>query len=168
MIVPDLGSRSITAEAIAEIERPVGQLLLGYALLDHQLDFWLMKIFEVARKQNLASKMPHQIGDKIGLLEKCFTRLAEFSQHRHQALRLLNEADELNSIRNTIAHGALSHFGADPGPMLVFARLRYSKGHGVHLLKDEVLTFAQIIDAASRVSDVVAEMQEISQVLHGR
>ncbi|WP_192355518.1 hypothetical protein [Mesorhizobium mediterraneum] len=166
MMVPDLGSRSITFEAVADVERPVGQLLLGFALLDHQLDFWLMAIFDVARKHNLASKMPHLVGDKIGLLVKCFTHLAEYSKHQHQALMLLKQADELNSIRNTIVHGALSHFGADPEPMLIFARLRYSKGHGIHLLKDEGLTFAQINSAASRVNDVVAEMHAISQDLH--
>jgi len=78
-----------------------------------------MAILDVARKNNLACKMPFQVGDKIGLLEKCFTRLTEFSKYRDQALKLLKDADELNEIRNTIVHGALSHSTTNPEPMLV-------------------------------------------------
>ena len=56
---------------------------------------------------------------KIGFLQKCFERLPELVSRKAPSLALLSAADELNEVRNTIVHGALSHYIAEPEPALV-------------------------------------------------
>lgn len=136
------------------------------AFLDHQLDFWIMAVFGMAQRQNIASKIPYQVGNKIGLLQKCFERTPELSPYKTRALELLGKAEALNDLRSIIAHGALSHYDEAPEKRLVFMKIKHDKQRQLHLMTDHVLTFRQIFDAANGAVDLLSQMVDVTEELH--
>jgi hypothetical protein len=165
MVVPAVGQRTMSKEAVEAIDKHVGQLFLSFAFIDQALDFWLMDIFPVAIRANLASKMPYQLGQKVELLRKCFDRIPALAPLKDEVSALLREIMDYNEVRNTIAHGALSHFMEGPEPALVFAKIAYSKDRGIHQMEDHILSFAVISEANDRTADAVASMHKyVSQI----
>lgn len=161
MQAPPHGQRKMPQQAVLMFERPIGQLMLNFALADQALDFWLMDIFPAAVQANVASKMPFELGHKIALLHKCFERLPQFGPAAADGRRLLNVLDAHNRTRNTVAHGALSHFEEKPEPTMFFARLRYDKQGGIHFIRDEAVSITAIEQANNETADTVAEMHEL-------
>lgn len=164
MQAPPHGQRKMPKHGVVMFERPIGQLMLNFALADHALDFWLMETFPVAVKANVGSKMPFDLGHKIVFLNKCFERLPQYASVSSDAARLLGILEAHNRIRNTVAHGALSHFEEEPEATMFFARLRYDKDAGVHLIKDEPVSITALERANGETADAVAEMHKIVEL----
>lgn len=163
--LPDLNQRSMSKEAIELFQGPIGQLMLNFAFVDQALDFWLMEIFPHAVKSNIAAKMPFDLGHKIVLLRKCFDRLPKLAREKQQAFKFLDVVERHNKVRNTIAHGAVSHFEKTPSPTMFFARLRYDKAAGVHLMQDEAVSLADLSRVNNETADTVAEMHMVAKRL---
>jgi hypothetical protein len=164
--IPSLDQRKVTKEALEAIETPIGKIFLGFALIDQVLDFWLIKAFPLAVRENVASKMPFDLGHKVELLQKCFQRVPALSAHRDEAKGILDHIATMNRVRNVIAHCALSHYIDEPEPAILFARLKYNKDRGIHGLNDEIVTFATIRQLASDAYRVLADMHGMAAKLH--
>jgi hypothetical protein len=165
--LPGLYEWKVTAQAVTQLEIPAGHLLVQFALLDHQLDYLLMKVFMPARRAILIAKMPYQTGDKINSLKLAFDKLETLGKWRDRASRLLSEIARMNDVRNTIAHGGLADYSDAPEATYVFNRLRYRKPDEVYFLKSEALTLREICACADQIDYVVGEMLDLAADVHG-
>jgi hypothetical protein len=164
----ELSQRSVPETAIKLFEAPIGRLIINFAFIDHALDFWLMELFPLAERHTLLSEMPHQLGRKLTILQKCFEQLAECRTVKDEALRIISLVGRHNKTRNTIAHGAISHYEDSPEPTLVFVRLSYEKESEIHFMRDEAITLSTLARAIDETGDTVAAMHKIAMTLGDR
>ncbi|CAN7450893.1 hypothetical protein LJR235_002905 [Pararhizobium sp. LjRoot235] len=161
MKIPDISDRSVPDDAVEAMSSTIGEMFLNFAFIDQALDYLLIELFPFAVKRNIASKMPFQLGQKIDFLTKCFDRMRELAPLQADAGSVFKEINDYAWVRNTLAHGALSHYIDKPQSSFVFVKLSYSKANGVHLADDVVLNFNALSQATRLARGAVPKLHAL-------
>jgi hypothetical protein len=94
-------------EVFPLIYRPVGEVIVTWAMVERILTVSIGIIYHDARGSEVQQKLPFKLCDKIGFVRRCLLRLQALQPLAPEFGPRLDEARRLADIRNYVAHGAV-------------------------------------------------------------
>jgi hypothetical protein len=154
-------------DATHEAQRLRGWISNGYAQVEYLLGDILMKAFELPEYSEFVDRLPHKVGNRIGLIRKIleidgfFTPLVEEIQWIIDAFELRHET------RNILAHGFCTVLHTREGDVgFEFRKWHRDNQQDIELIKvyrlvDLEYEQAQLIDVSQRALKLGFEIHKV-------
>ncbi|WP_420408288.1 hypothetical protein [Hoeflea sp.] len=159
--LPEFNERSINVDTLARFERPIGQLVLNFGLLERALDFWLVELFPIACEAGLVEKKAYQLGHKIEQARTCLRGLATMNAIRNDTMATLDLLERANTIRNAVVHGTITHSAAEEDPLLFLGRWKQLPSESVPTHSDHCVALSTVVGAVSVTADLIGQMHKL-------
>jgi len=112
-----------------------GYVVIRWALIERQLDNWVMMIFRACDGSKIRKDVPRSLKPKIEFLRKAFGKIKVLQPFKNEALNLLTQISKISEQRHDFIHGAISKVTPEK---VEFSRILYSELH--HHVQHKELT----------------------------
>ena len=104
----------------------IGFVVINWALIERQLDNWVVLIFHDCGGDTIRKDIPRMTKAKIAFLRRAFRKLEPLQPFKPEALEILRKASEISQKRNDFVHGVVEKVTPK---MVEFSRLKHGDRH---------------------------------------
>ncbi|WP_454745172.1 hypothetical protein [Ciceribacter selenitireducens] len=151
----------IPDEILKGIMAPVGLVIVHWPMIEQCLAFQIEALAGLAAKNGIDPERQGPVGDRIKALRRFYRRIPEVAPMAPRALELLQHARNFQTLRDTLAHGALSAYLADE-QLLIFTHIKPSKDKSAHETMQRMVKLSDITAASKYAVGLAREFHEFT------
>lgn len=95
----------LTQEVLDRLYRPVGEIVVQWAMIDHSLHHLAFAMFQHLNTTPRAYGWPHYFGARLERLFDMFKKHPEFASLAKDAREILKDVEDHQRLRDMLAHG---------------------------------------------------------------
>ncbi|MDO8207751.1 MAG: hypothetical protein Q7T38_08030 [Gallionella sp.] len=148
---------SIKQADLRELLVAVGFVTVNWALMERQMDNIINLSFVSFGGVSGHNKKPSVFVEKVKYLMGAFDQNNELSQHKTNAIRLIDRAKDFSELRHAFTHGALESLD---GSVLTINKLKTKSEYCVDLIKIDLIDFPVHVE---EIGGLVTEWTHLSK-----
>lgn len=145
----DLTPQNLSPRLVEDLSKPIGFIILQWGMIEHAL---VTQIEAVAHLNVVGPDVRRQgaFSDRLKTMRRLLENIPQLLPYKDTAKQLLDEVQSLQTLRDTIVHGALNSYIAGQG-LLIFDRLQPTSekdGHNISQVSVKTQALQQAVNAS--------------------